>query len=85
MPLEDYMHDINTRSLDSMHKFVYAMISHTGDLFNFRYFFIKWSFIFTLSRPLIMIFFKCTRRGNHLLGSSQRARLDIRDITEELH
>lgn len=37
MRLEDYMHDINTRSLDSMHKFLYAMISHTGDLFNFRY------------------------------------------------
>ncbi|XP_014475985.1 PREDICTED: uncharacterized protein LOC106745165 [Dinoponera quadriceps] len=35
MRLEDYMHDINTRSLDSMHKFVYAMISHTADLFNF--------------------------------------------------
>jgi len=38
MRLEDYMIDINTRSLDSMHKFVYAMISHTADLFNFRYF-----------------------------------------------
>lgn len=37
MRLEDYMVDINTRSLDSMHKFVYAMISHTADLFNFRY------------------------------------------------
>lgn len=37
MRLEDYMHDINTRSLDSMHKFLYAMISHTADLFNFRY------------------------------------------------
>ncbi|XP_036149728.1 ionotropic receptor 75a [Monomorium pharaonis] len=35
MRLEDYMHDINTRSLDSMHKFLYAMISHTADLFNF--------------------------------------------------
>ncbi|XP_011882970.1 PREDICTED: uncharacterized protein LOC105570411 [Vollenhovia emeryi] len=35
MRLEDYMVDINTRSLDSMHKFVYAMISHTADLFNF--------------------------------------------------
>ncbi|XP_025157243.1 uncharacterized protein LOC105184270 isoform X1 [Harpegnathos saltator] len=35
MRLEDYMYDINTRSLDSMHKFVYAMISHTADLFNF--------------------------------------------------
>ncbi|KYM92312.1 hypothetical protein ALC53_00767 [Atta colombica] len=35
MRLEDYMIDINTRSLDSMHKFVYAMISHTADLFNF--------------------------------------------------
>ncbi|KAL0105244.1 hypothetical protein PUN28_016714 [Cardiocondyla obscurior] len=35
MRLEDYMQDINTRSLDSMHKFVYAMISHTADLFNF--------------------------------------------------
>ncbi|XP_011328980.1 ionotropic receptor 75a [Ooceraea biroi] len=35
MRLEDYMHDINTRSLDSMHKFVYAMVSHTSDLFNF--------------------------------------------------
>ncbi|XP_029166013.1 ionotropic receptor 75a-like isoform X1 [Nylanderia fulva] len=35
MRLEDYMHDINTRSLDSMHKFTYAMISHTADLFNF--------------------------------------------------
>lgn len=39
MRLEDYMHDTNTRSLDSMHKFLYAMISHTGDLFNFRYFY----------------------------------------------
>lgn len=38
MRLEDYMVDISTRSLDSMHKFVYAMISHTADLFNFRYF-----------------------------------------------
>jgi len=37
MRLEDYMHDVNTRSLDSMHKFLYAMISHTADLFNFRY------------------------------------------------
>ncbi|XP_026673944.1 ionotropic receptor 75a-like isoform X2 [Ceratina calcarata] len=36
MRLEDYMQDINTRSLDSMHKFVHAMILHTGDLFNFR-------------------------------------------------
>ncbi|KAL6441403.1 hypothetical protein ACFW04_003550 [Cataglyphis niger] len=35
MRLEDYMHDINTRSLDSMHKFTYAMITHTADLFNF--------------------------------------------------
>ncbi|XP_033314973.1 ionotropic receptor 75a-like [Bombus bifarius] len=35
MRLEDYMQDINTRSLDSMHKFVHAMILHTGDLFNF--------------------------------------------------
>ncbi|XP_018339201.1 PREDICTED: uncharacterized protein LOC108746756 [Trachymyrmex septentrionalis] len=35
MRLEDYMIDINTRSLDSMHKFMYAMISHTADLFNF--------------------------------------------------
>ncbi|XP_019884195.2 uncharacterized protein LOC105254882 [Camponotus floridanus] len=35
MRLEDYMYDINTRSLDSMHKFTYAMISHTADLFNF--------------------------------------------------
>ncbi|XP_070163020.1 ionotropic receptor 75a-like isoform X1 [Polyergus mexicanus] len=38
MRLEDYMHDINTRSLDSMHKFTYAMISHTADLFNFSSF-----------------------------------------------
>ncbi|KAG7204596.1 hypothetical protein KM043_005015 [Ampulex compressa] len=35
MRLEDYMQDINTRSLDSMHKFAHAMISHTADLFNF--------------------------------------------------
>nr|XP_031838888.1 ionotropic receptor 75a-like [Nomia melanderi] len=35
MRLEDYMQDINTRSLDSMHKFVHAMILHIGDLFNF--------------------------------------------------
>ncbi|KZC03888.1 Glutamate receptor, ionotropic kainate 2 [Dufourea novaeangliae] len=35
MRLENYMQDINTRSLDSMHKFVHAMILHTGDLFNF--------------------------------------------------
>ncbi|XP_076294007.1 ionotropic receptor 75a [Lasioglossum baleicum] len=35
MRLEDYMQDVNTRSLDSMHKFVHAMILHTGDLFNF--------------------------------------------------
>ncbi|XP_076231263.1 uncharacterized protein LOC143177283 [Calliopsis andreniformis] len=35
MRLEDYMQDINTRSLDSMHKFVHAMILHTGDIFNF--------------------------------------------------
>ncbi|XP_034195536.2 uncharacterized protein LOC117611629 [Osmia lignaria lignaria] len=35
MRLEDYMQDINTRSLDSMHKFVHAMMLHTGDLFNF--------------------------------------------------
>ncbi|XP_043677423.1 ionotropic receptor 75a-like [Vespula pensylvanica] len=35
MRLIDYMKDINTRSLESMHKFVYSMISHTGDLFNF--------------------------------------------------
>ena len=38
MRLEDYMQDINTRSLDSMHKFVHAMILHIGDLFNFRYY-----------------------------------------------
>lgn len=37
MRLEDYMVDIGTRSLDSMHKFVFAMLSHTADLFNFRY------------------------------------------------
>lgn len=47
MRLEDYMHDINTRSLDSMHKFTYAMITHTADLFNFRYFFKK-TFVFVL-------------------------------------
>ncbi|KAK2583492.1 hypothetical protein KPH14_009455 [Odynerus spinipes] len=35
MRLVDYMKDINTRSLESMHKFVYAMILHIGDLFNF--------------------------------------------------
>ncbi|XP_043793539.1 ionotropic receptor 75a-like [Apis laboriosa] len=35
MRLEDYMQDINTRSLDSMHKFVHAMILHIGELFNF--------------------------------------------------
>ncbi|CAK9810167.1 Ionotropic receptor 75a [Anthophora quadrimaculata] len=35
MRLEDYMQDINTRSLDSMHKFVHAMVLHMGDLFNF--------------------------------------------------
>ncbi|XP_025989808.1 ionotropic receptor 75a isoform X3 [Solenopsis invicta] len=35
MRLEDYMHDANTRSLDSMHKFLYAMITHTAELFNF--------------------------------------------------
>ena len=38
MRLEDYMQDINTRSLDSMHKFVHAMILHIGELFNFRYY-----------------------------------------------
>lgn len=38
MRLENYMQDINTRSLDSMHKFVHAMILHIGELFNFRYY-----------------------------------------------
>ncbi|XP_066597709.1 ionotropic receptor 75a-like [Prorops nasuta] len=36
MKLEDYMKDINTRSLDSMNKFAYAIIVHIGELFNFN-------------------------------------------------
>jgi len=48
MRLEDYMHDINTRSLDSMHKFLYAMISHTADLFNFRYLSLTVSLAFSI-------------------------------------
>lgn len=51
MRLEDYMQDINTRSLDSMHKFVHAMILHTGDLFNFRYH-IRYVFFFNFSNKL---------------------------------
>lgn len=70
MRLEDYMYDINTRSLDSMHKFTYAMISHTADLFNFRYLF-KNRFLFCIiDNCSKKFFFKCTCFGDNLLGPS---------------
>lgn len=61
MRLEDYMQDINTRSLDSMHKFVHAMILHIGELFNFRYYIniliVRFSIIMSSNKFYFFFFF----------------------------